>query len=354
MTDQPSYGQSVLILGMVIQAVLGKSPYPPSPVISEIEWAPIQEITRQAPGADNWPCTWGDDDRLYTAGGDSFGAFQKNKKKYSLIVSVISGDPPNISGQDRSYLTMGQGRYGVKASGMLMVAGRLYMWTRNANLQGEQSQLAWSDDRGKTWAWANWKFEVFGYCTFLNYGKDYAGATDDYVYVYSHDHPDAYETADRFVLLRVPQDQILRREAYEFFNGSPGTPSWTTEIGKRGPVFSHSGCCRRSGISYNAGLGRYLWWQQNTTGSEDTRHAGGFGIFDAPEPWGPWTTVYYTPQWDVGPGETGCFPTKWMSPDGKTLHLVFSGDDAFSVRKATLTLADGVRLHRSWGSGDID
>jgi hypothetical protein len=29
-----------------------------------------------------------------------------------------------------------------------------------------------------------------------------------------------------------------------------------------------------------------------------------------------------------------------MSPDGKTLHLVFSGDDCFSVRKATLTVED--------------
>jgi hypothetical protein len=29
-----------------------------------------------------------------------------------------------------------------------------------------------------------------------------------------------------------------------------------------------------------------------------------------------------------------------MSPDGKTLHLVFSGDDCFSVRKVELTVAD--------------
>ena len=35
-----------------------------------------------------------------------------------------------------------------------------------------------------------------------------------------------------------------------------------------------------------------------------------------------------------GPGETSCFPTKWMGADGKTLYLVFSGDDSFSVRKA--------------------
>jgi hypothetical protein len=28
-----------------------------------------------------------------------------------------------------------------------------------------------------------------------------------------------------------------------------------------------------------------------------------------------------------------------MSKDGRTVHLVFSGEDAFSVRKATLTVA---------------
>jgi hypothetical protein len=71
---------------------------------------------------------------------------------------------------------------------------------------------------------------------------------------------------------------------------------------------------------------------------EDARFQGGFGIYDAPEPWGPWTTAYFTERWDVGPGETCSFPTKWMSADGKTLHLVFSGDDCFSVRRADLIL----------------
>jgi hypothetical protein len=68
----------------------------------------------------------------------------------------------------------------------------------------------------------------------------------------------------------------------------------------------------------------------------DTRFEGGFGIYDAPAPWGPWTTAFFTEKWDVGPGESASFPTKWMSADGKALHLVFSGDDYFAVRKATL------------------
>src|SRR5207245_10174055 len=70
----------------------------------------------------------------------------------------------------------------------------------------------------------------------------------------------------------------------------------------------------------------------------DARFRGGFGIYDAPEPWGPWTTVTYTEAWDVGPGESSSFPTKWMSGDGRTAHLVFSGDDCFSVRQATFVL----------------
>jgi len=104
-------------------------------------------------------------------------------------------------------------------------------------------------------------------------------------------------------------------------------------------VFVNPGKCYRSGISYNAGLKRYLWCQ-TIYGDDDMRFKGGLGIFDGPEPWGPWTTVYYAEQWDVGPGETSSMPTKWMSRDGKTCYLLFSGDDCFSVRKVTLAVSD--------------
>ena len=48
-------------------------PYPPSPVIRTIEWAAADRIVRRAPGSDNWPMTWADDDALYTAYGDGQG-----------------------------------------------------------------------------------------------------------------------------------------------------------------------------------------------------------------------------------------------------------------------------------------
>lgn len=155
---------------------------------------------------------------------------------------------------------------------------------------------------------------------------------DQFVYIYSHDNDSAYLPADRMVMARVPKDRVRQRGAYEFFTGidDAGQPTWSTDVARRGAVFTHSGRCYRSGVTWNAGLKRYLWCQMFP--GPDTRFEGGFAIFDAPEPWGPWTTVFSTELWDVGPGETSSVPAKWISDDGRTIHLVFSGDDHFSVR----------------------
>jgi hypothetical protein len=283
--------------------------------------------------------TWGDDDAQYTAYGDGRGFEPPVPDKLSLGLAKVVGPPGDFIGINIRSATgeqTGDGAEGKKASGLLMVEGVLYLWARNAG----NSQLAWSSDHAQTWTWCDWRFETsFGCPTFLNFGKDYAGARDDHVYVYSHDGDSAYQAADRMVLARVPKGRITERGAYEFFRGlgAGGRPLWTEDIAGRRAVFRHAGGCLRSSVSYDAGLRRYLWCQ--TLPGGDARFRGGFGIYDAPEPWGPWTTVFFTEGWDVGPGETCSFPTKWMSADGKTLHLVFSGDDCFSVRRADLIVA---------------
>ena len=218
------------------------------------------------------------------------------------------------------------------------------MWVRNANKDGKYCELWWSRDYAENWKKADWQFEEFGYCTFMNCGQNYSGARDNYVYTVTPDGPSAYDNYDRFVLMRVPKDSITRRDAYEFFSGLDvsGNTAWSRNIEQRASIFGDPGRCYRSGISYNAGIGRYLWWQlKMPTGEGMTaRYDGGLGVFDAPEPWGPWTTVYYMDarRWDMGSGETGSFPPKWMSEDGRTIYLVFSGNDSFSVRKATLNV----------------
>jgi CubicO group peptidase (beta-lactamase class C family) len=317
-------------------AAKDRRPYPPSPVIRGMTWAPKETIRRAADGSDNWPMTWADDDRQYTAYGDGWGFEPKIRGKLSLGVSCVEGGPEDFRGiniRTDSGEQRGDGAAGKKASGMLCIGGVLYMWVRNAR----NAQLAWSEDHGRTWQWCDWRFTTsFGCPTFLNFGRNYAGARDDYVYVYSFDSETAYAPADRMVLARIPKDRLRRREAYEFYVrlDETGQPVWSQNIAHRGAVFEHRGRCYRSGISYHAGLDRYLWYQVIPGG--DTRKQGGLGVYDAPQPWGPWTTVYFTEDWDVGPGESGGFPTKWISEDGLTLHLVFSGDDHFSVRKAVL------------------
>jgi len=321
------------------QAAAG-APYPPSHVIRQVVWDPPETIIRRARGSDTWPLTWTDDDALLTAYGDGNGFEPYLPRKLSLGLARVTGMPPDFQGRNLSPSPVearGDGRQGRKASGMLMVDGVLYLLVRNV----DNSQLAWSADRGATWTWCDWKFSTsFGCPAFLNFGRNYGGARDGLVYVYSHDADSAYRRADRFVLARVPKDRVRERAAYEFFVQLDGNqqPVWSTDIDKRGAIFESPGNCYRSQMTYNARLRRYLWCQ--TGGGNDTRFAGGLGIYDAPEPWGPWTTAYFTAAWDVGPGETSSLPTKWISADGRTVYLVFSGDDSFAVRRATLQVDD--------------
>ena len=319
-------------------------PYPPSPVIKGIEWAPVETIVRKASGSDNWPVTWADDDNQYSAYGDGWGFEPKTEKKLSLGIVKIAGPPTDFQGINVRTETgerLGQGANGAKASGMLMVDGVFYMMVRNTG----NSQVAWSPDHGKTWKWCDWKFSTsFGAPSFLNFGRNYAGARDNFVYIYSQDAETAYDPADEMLLARVPKNKIRNREAYEFFKGidESGRPGWTKDVRQGKPVFTNPGKCYRQQVSYNAGLQRYLWCQVLPTSkhAQGPRFQGGFGVYDAAEPWGPWTTVFYAEEWDVGPGETNSFPTKWMSDDGKVCHLVFSGDDHLSVRRGTLEVAE--------------
>jgi CubicO group peptidase (beta-lactamase class C family) len=325
-------------------AAVGHAPYPPSPLIKRVTWAPAGSIIRKAKGSDNWPLTWADDGQLYTAYGDGTGFEPGIPAKLSLGFARVEGGPADFVGvniRSASGEQKGDGKAGKKASGMLMVDGVLYMWARNAG----NARLAWSKDHARTWEWSAWGFTTsFGCPTFLNFGADYAGARDEYVYVYSHDSGDAYLPADSMVLARVAKNRLKDQRAYQYFAGRDALnrPAWSADIARRRAVFRHAGRCYRSGVSYNVGLKRYLWCQ--VLPGDAPRFRGGFGIYDAPEPWGPWSTAYFAEAWDVGPGETSCFPTKWTSADGKTLHLVFSGDDSFSVRKAALETANDLEL----------
>jgi len=202
------------------------------------------------------------------------------------------------------------------------------------------STLAWSENHGKQWTWGFTFDTSFGCPTFLNFGRNYAGAQDDYVYVYSQDGPGAYEPYDGIVLARVPKKHIRERASYEFFAGreTDGRPRWDSDITRRAHVFHYDGHCERLDAAFDRGIGRYLMTVSFGQGK-------GWGIFDAPQPWGPWTTSFITADWGLGQTHGYRLPTKWMSDDGTKLWLVFSGRkfgainyDAFCARRMTIDL----------------
>ncbi len=349
----------------ICQSVAPGAPYPSSDVITSIAWAPKESIIRPARKADNWPITWADDGDLYAAWGDGWGFAERypRETKLSLGFCKIIGNPPNVKGTNipSPDVQIGNGSKGKKASGMLAVDGVLYMWVRNVEYgTGRQSQLAWSADYAKNWAWSKWKFEELGYPCFLNFGKNYEGARDDYVYVYSPNTPSAYIETDEVVLARVPRTRIKDRDAYEFFKklNTDGTPTWTSDINERTAVFRFPGGCNRMDVTYNAAIDRYLLVMRSrpkiglvahSSENSSARAVNQFSIYDAPEPWGPWTTVYYSEQWEgkllkdleynQGWGESAHIPSKWISSDGKKIRLLFSGG-GLSIREAVLNVID--------------
>lgn len=324
-------------------------PYPPSPVISEISWDMSSHRTA-APGSDNWPTTWADDDHIYTSWGDGGGFGGTNDiGRVSLGVARIQGDwnalqAVNVWG---GHQAEHPAQFPGKSYGILSVDDVIYMWV---NIQDQdvpqyrQCQLTFSTDHAASFK-KGFRFAepdaAFSVCTFLNFGKAYKGARDNYVYIYSGQPLDGCieRCLGRDVYLaRVPKDKILQRASYEFFAGMDNDrkPVWKAQIKDRKPVFSDdNGAGTRLGVVFNPGLKRYLM----TIAHNDE---GGLGIFEAAAPWGPWTTVAYYENWlNFGYSPSYHFaPAKWISEDGKKMVLVWSSNDQWNSISGHLTLRE--------------
>ncbi|MHB1034544.1 MAG: hypothetical protein ACYC35_14830 [Pirellulales bacterium] len=318
--------------------------YAPSPIVKNLTIEP----DRQSLGnGDNWPITWADDEAQYTVycDGKGFGGSGES----SMSLARITGSPPKLQAENvatGSGQKTGGGKGGRKASGLLMVDSVLFMWVRNLTSDGTGASLAWSKDRARNWTWADWNFPEIGYPVWLNAGKNYEAARDEYAYLYWPDTPSAYKTSDHILLARVPKDRITSKEAYRFFAGmdDQGQPQWTLEFKDRKPVFTDHGHCYRPDVVYNPGIKRYLL-STATSGSKewcgtDVKY---LGIFDAPTPWGPWSTVTQIEGWG---GEENRFqpriPSKWISEDGRAFYLLYScfpkGPYQFNLQRCAVQL----------------
>ena len=338
---------------------------------------------RAAQGSDNWQLTWADDDHLYGAWGDGGGFGGTNNDGRARVgYARIEGDWDNY----RGYNVWGgmnaehPATHNGKSWGTICVEGVLYSWVvpDEPDPTGELSdgfrdhyryiELCRSTNHGATWtkaSWRWWREDDVIIPTFLVYGRDNAGARDDYVYSYFIRPRDVNVTQSTFklavhqpgalFLARVRKTQMFDgRDAYEWFAGLTvdGRQSWGPLAGKK-PVFEDpngTGWC--VSVSYNPGLGRYLLATEH--GVTEASH---IGIFDAPQPWGPWSTVkYWTAENPFGKSRPSgavewreniffvSFVLKWLSADGQNFTLSFTGagrgkdNDSFNTVRGEFVL----------------
>ncbi len=322
------------------------APYPPSPVIQSANWD-FEHLIRLANtpgkgGSDLWPTTWAADGNVYTGWGDGggFSGASDYNGRVSLGFGRIMGTPPNIKGVDvwGSYpkYARNPATFCGKPVSMLSVGGVLYAWVSSwfndspanfvhcaSNPNPVEHRLAWSADLGATWTLSSWKLEQFRsplvWACFLNFGADNARAGSRYVYQYWRIQG---ETNNTYLVRTLPEKLKGSPSAsggYEYYSG-PG-PVWSAETSLAQPVFVDASGRGITHAVYDAGLRRFI-------ASVQGHSVGETGLFDAPQPWGPWTTIAYYQDW----GGYGAreplgidFPTKWISRDGKTLWAVFSG-----------------------------
>ena len=312
------------------------APYPHSSTIGSITWH-WETLSTGAHGSDLWPVAWGADDHLYAAWGDGGGfGGSDSDGRVALGFARIEGGPEhwrgfNINGgkdpeHPGSFVRKG------KSTGIAMVDGVLYA---TVNLEDGKwpdvnHVLVWSTNRGATWARADWLFPKgaghFQPAKFVTFGRDYSGVPGSlagYIYLCGPRQSPDPGSGGRLYLARAPRTRLRQRAAYQFFQqiDSNGLPVWSGDVALARPIFVDRNGVTPGSIVYNPALRRFLLTCFHVG-------PGQLGVFDAPAPWGPWTTAAYYEDWGnmgrEGEGLTCGFPQKWMSPDGLTLWAIFS------------------------------
>ena len=327
------------------------SPFAPSAALSLKELG--EPVRRDDLDGDNWPLTWADDDQTYACYGDGWGCRPMDPKtKLNTGIVRIQGAPPDFTGEEVKIPWFGGGAQdpNMKGVGMLCVGGTVYHTLRYQAGRTEPrdqlwSALIWSSDHGKTWEGGTryaeraeemaWLFQeedrAFSQPTFLQAGKDYGDAPDEFVYAYSP-REGRRRRNDHLELARVPRDKVRERGAYEFFIGfaDADRPAWSREIGKRVPVLAFPEHVGGGDVVYLPGMKRFLVvtcaaWHRNE------ERASELVVLDAPQPWGPWTTVGMVSAWGTGlKGDCRYdprLPVKWIREEAEEVRLVLNFSD---------------------------
>ncbi|MCL2640670.1 MAG: hypothetical protein FWD53_07490, partial [Phycisphaerales bacterium] len=166
----------------------------------------------------------------------------------------------------------------------------------------------------------------FGGPSFVNFGKDNAGARDEYVYAVSSDQ---WDNGSNLRLGRVPKDKIVTRGQWEWVAAfaEDGQPAWHADLSEAIPILSIHKSIGLPEMVYLKKVQRYLLltWRLHKDFSPDD--GTDLLVFESPEPWGPFSLVHFEEYWEGKAFNPYCprVPLKWMEDDGLTGWLQFSG-----------------------------
>ncbi|MEN6663933.1 MAG: hypothetical protein ABFD85_08035 [Phycisphaerae bacterium] len=330
-------------------------PFEPSKEITGLEWTGRMQTYTDA---DTWYPSWAADGNLYSPWTDGV---VNGMRCYSVPGPLKTGNAV-ITGEDPMKLTVTplgvikalaepyQGRY---PCGSLVYKGVWYYATYaldKATYQwdtlGPMVGFRVSKDFGKTWtetpltpakplfgeSGKNGGKIKMGTPHVVDFGRDMQHSPDGKMYLVGHgatrkDAPCTWVSGDQIYMARVTPspENINDISKYEFFAGhdAKGQPIWAKDFSQIKPLLEWNerlGCVT---ITYNAPLKKYLLCTTNGgitgEGTFDTT------ILEADAITGPYRLIAHLPAFGAQAYFLN-FPSKFISPDGRTLWLWYSAN----------------------------
>ncbi len=240
------------------------------------------------------------------------------------------------------------GTYCLAPAGLARYGDQAFNWPWLGPFVGFRT----STDLGRTWKatphtpdkplfgeTGMWGYPVkIGAPHFVDFGKNMEHSPDGKAYLVAHGAVDpdpkprfanlSWISGDQIYLLRVTPgiENINDASKYEFFAGcdAAGQAIWTGDFDKIEPLIDWNNNCGCVTITYNAPLKKYLMCV--TDGWPTCARMNSY-ILEADAITGPWRLVTYMKDF----GQQGYFlnlPTKFISADGRTAWLCYSGNFA--------------------------
>jgi len=318
---------------------------PKSPVFAGLEWTgPRVSYPKLEIRGDTYPITWADDNELYASSGDP----QWGESGDGLDIERFYGDSAGdftIHKVNHMNDYTGIGGGGPKPTGMICVDGVLYLAFQNLlrgktpphsslSQHGSDEHIVYSGNKG----WLFWTPHLptitkpmfpgykFGGPAFVQHGKNNADARDDFVYAISSDQ---WDNGANLRLGRVPKDSIARAHEWRWVGSfdHAGNPIWTHLLDDAIPVLSIHRWLGCPEMVYLPKFKRYLLLTWRLHADFSPFDGTDLLVFDAPNPWGPFSLVHFEEYWEGKEFNPYCprVPMKWLSEDNLSGHLLFSG-----------------------------